>query len=274
MEVIHDRRGEREQLAGQALHLLGDLQARDAVAHQRLVHVEMEEADLGVGDLGERLAVHPDDLQEGDEWEAGRQDGGDVAQELHVLVGEVLDRVGAEPDRRVDPLDQRRLEAALGGGLIQRVGLSRGREQVLDIGERQRPTLARAVDLLQRVAAVAQAGDDPRVRGGRQGPAAVVLWDQAVAGPSPQGCRRDARAAGRLGERDLAHAGVGCSGHAATLSLAPPASSGGTASWTDPAASRALRPAASATALVVRPAAPRGRVSVHYGLVPRWVRAA
>src|SRR5947207_245602 len=139
----------------------------------------MEEADLGVGDLGERLAVHPDDLQEGDEREAGRQ-----------------------------------------------------------------------------------------------GPAAVVLWDQAVAGPSPQGCRRDARAAGRLGERDLAHAGVGCSGHAATLSLAAPASSGGTASWTDPAASRALRPAASATALVVRPAAPRGRVSVHYGLVPRWVRAA
>ena len=128
VEVVHDRRGQREQLAGQALHLLGDLQARDAVAHQRLVHVEVEETDLGVGHLGERLAVHPDDLQEGDEREAGGQDGGDVAQQLHVLVGEMLDRVGAEPDRRVDPLDQRRLEPGLGGGLLQRVGLAPRRE--------------------------------------------------------------------------------------------------------------------------------------------------
>ena len=116
----------------------------------------------------------------------------------------MLDRVGAEPDRRVDPLDQRRLEPGLGGGLLQRVGLAPRREQVLDIGERQRAALAGPVDLVQRVAALAQAGDDPRVRGGGQRPMPVVLWDQAVLGPSPQGCRRHARPAGRLGQRDLA----------------------------------------------------------------------
>ena len=42
----------------------------DAVADQRLVHVEVEEPDLGVGDLRERLAVDAHELQEGDEREA------------------------------------------------------------------------------------------------------------------------------------------------------------------------------------------------------------
>ena len=44
----------------------------DAVAHQRLVDVEVEEAHLGVGDLRQRLAVDAHELQERDEREAGR----------------------------------------------------------------------------------------------------------------------------------------------------------------------------------------------------------
>ena len=48
-------------------------QAGDAVAHQRLVDVEVEEPHLGVGDLRHRLAVDADELQEGDEREARRR---------------------------------------------------------------------------------------------------------------------------------------------------------------------------------------------------------
>ena len=63
--VVHERRGQRQQLAREPLHLLGHLEARHAVAHQRLVHVDVEQAHLGVGDLGQRLAVDAHELQEG-----------------------------------------------------------------------------------------------------------------------------------------------------------------------------------------------------------------
>ena len=92
---VHDRRGERQHLAREALHLLGHLQPGHAVAHQRLVDVEVEQAHLGVGDLRQRLAVDADELQERDEREARGQHGRDVAQELQVVLGEVL-----EPRRR------------------------------------------------------------------------------------------------------------------------------------------------------------------------------
>ena len=71
MDVVHDRRGERQEIARQVLHLLGHLQAWDAVAHQRLVHVEVEQAGLGVGDLGQRLSIHARELEERDQREAG-----------------------------------------------------------------------------------------------------------------------------------------------------------------------------------------------------------
>ena len=61
-----------------------------AVAHERLVDVEVEQPHLGVGDLGERLPVDADELQERDEREARRQHGGDVAQELQVVLAEAL----------------------------------------------------------------------------------------------------------------------------------------------------------------------------------------
>ena len=49
------------------LHLLGHLEAGHALTHQRLVHVDVEEPHLGVGDLRERLPVHAAELQEGDD---------------------------------------------------------------------------------------------------------------------------------------------------------------------------------------------------------------
>ena len=57
VDVVHQRRGERQQVAREALHLLGHLEARHPLAHQRLVDVEVEQAHLGVGDLRQRLPV-------------------------------------------------------------------------------------------------------------------------------------------------------------------------------------------------------------------------
>ena len=125
VDAVHDRRGEREQLRGEALHLLGDLEAGDAVAHQRLVHEEVEELDLGVGDLRERLAVDAHELQEGDEREARVEHRRHVAQQLQVLLADPLERVGREAGGGPDPLDQRRLEAGLLGRLRERAASAR-----------------------------------------------------------------------------------------------------------------------------------------------------
>ena len=70
MHVVHERRGERQQVARQVLHLLRHLHPRHALAHQRLVHVDVEQPHLGVGDLRQRLAIHARELQEGHEREA------------------------------------------------------------------------------------------------------------------------------------------------------------------------------------------------------------
>ena len=77
------------------------------------MHVEVEEADLGVGDPPHRLDVDADQLQEGDEREAGGEHAGAVAQRLDVLGAEqpLAAERGAEDDE--DPLDQLRLEAGL-----------------------------------------------------------------------------------------------------------------------------------------------------------------
>jgi len=62
VDAVHDRRREREQVAREALHLLRHLEVVDALVDQRLVDVEVEELDLGVGDLRECLPVDADEL--------------------------------------------------------------------------------------------------------------------------------------------------------------------------------------------------------------------
>ena len=73
VDVVHQRRGERQQVAREPLHLLGHLEAGHALAHQRLVHVEVEQPHLGVGDLRQRLPVHAAELEERHEREARRR---------------------------------------------------------------------------------------------------------------------------------------------------------------------------------------------------------
>ena len=56
--------------AARPLDLLGHLERGHAVRDQRLVDVEVEEADLGVGDPAQTLRVDANQLEEGDEREA------------------------------------------------------------------------------------------------------------------------------------------------------------------------------------------------------------
>ena len=64
VDVLHQRRGQRQQVAGQALHLLRHLERVDPLADQRLVDVEVEQPHLGLGDLADRLRVDADQLQQ------------------------------------------------------------------------------------------------------------------------------------------------------------------------------------------------------------------
>ena len=63
------------------------------------MHVEVEQADLGVGDLRDRLAVDAQELHQRDEREAGGEDRRDVPQELEVVLAQALGRGVAEARR-------------------------------------------------------------------------------------------------------------------------------------------------------------------------------
>jgi hypothetical protein len=210
VDVVHDRRRQGQQLAGDPAHLLRHLQRGHAVPHERLVHVEVEEAHLRVGHLRDRLPVHARDLEHGHEREAGLEHRGDVAQELRVLLGDVLKRRGAEAHRRVQPLDERLLEPGLLGRLLERVVRPRGRQELLHVPEREAALVRGPADLLEGVAAVAQARDDARVGDRGVVPVAVAgLRDHPRLGPAAQRAGLHARAARGLGERHACAHGPG-----------------------------------------------------------------
>ena len=142
-----------------------------AVAHERLVDVEVEQAHLGVGDLRQRLAVDADELQEGDQREARAEHAGDVAQELQVVLGDVLDaRVGR-------PIAGVMRSISAGSRPVSRAASSSVCTRSSDgssswrIAEGQAALLAGLADLPQRVPALAQARDEPRVGDGGRRPA-------------------------------------------------------------------------------------------------------
>ena len=160
MDVLHERRGHWEQIADQPLHLLGHLQRVDALADQRLVHVEMEEAHLRLRDLADGLGVHPDELQHRDEREAGAEHPADPLHRFDVLLVErPLDR-RRRPQQRHHALDQRLLEP----GLLRRlrpgtVALPSG-QQILDEAERE-PALADGASQLGEASDRARASARP-----------------------------------------------------------------------------------------------------------------
>ena len=148
VEVVHHRRGRTAAAAPASSPICSATSSPgDAVAHQRLVHVEVEEPHLGVGDLRERLAVHAHELQEGDEREARVEHVGHLLEHLDVLGGQVVER-WANPSMPKMPLDQRRLEAGRARGLPQRDRRRRCGQQLLDVAECQAPlVVARRISL-------------------------------------------------------------------------------------------------------------------------------
>ena len=175
---------------------------RDALAHERLVDVEMEEAHLGVGHLRQRLSVDAHQLQQRHQREAGREDDGHVAQQLEVVVGQALDRRRVEAHREEHALDQGGFEAGVGSGGLERVGALVRRQQPVDEAEGQPPALGGSADLGEGVPALAQTGDDPRLGHCRPRPApAARPGHDAVARPAAQRLGRHARSARRLAER-------------------------------------------------------------------------
>jgi hypothetical protein len=205
VHVVHQRRGERQQVAREPLHLLRHLQPRHVLAHQRLVDVQVEQPHLGVGDLRERLAVHATELQEGNEGEPRVEHGRHVAQRLEILVRDPLQGGRRQSDAVPEALDQRLLEPGLARGVLQvALGLLVVAEQRLDVAVGQPPLAASLAEALERVAPRAQPRDDPRVRDRRRGPLAapVDLGNHAAFGPAPERRRRDAHALGSFVESE------------------------------------------------------------------------
>ncbi len=86
VDLVEHRRSEREHVTRERVHLLGGLDPGRPRSHQRLVDIQMEQAHLGIGDLGHRLAIYPDQLQQSHEREARIEHRGDVAQHLKLVL--------------------------------------------------------------------------------------------------------------------------------------------------------------------------------------------
>jgi hypothetical protein len=212
VQPVHHRRGERQQVGGEVLHLLRHLQPGHAVAHQRLVDVEVEQLDLGVGDLGERLAVDAGQLEEGDQREARLQDRGAVLEQVEVGVGEALARAAREAERAPDALDQRRLEPRPFGGLAQRVRPGAVGEQLLEVAVGEPPALHCRADLRHRVAALTEPRDDPRLGDRRRRPSPAFERHDPGPHPASQRVGRDVDHPRHVRGRDAGHQGTDASG--------------------------------------------------------------
>ena len=117
VDVLHERRRQRQQLARQPLHLPRHLERVDALADQRLVHVEVKEADLGLGDLADRLGVDADELQQRDERKAGLEHLRHLLDRLDVLLAERSLERRRRAEQGHEALDQLLLEPRPLGGL-------------------------------------------------------------------------------------------------------------------------------------------------------------
>ena len=201
VHVVHDRRGERQQLAGELLHLLGHLQPGHAVAHQRLVHVEVEEAHLGVGHLRERLPVDAHELQEARRAGSRRSSTAATWRSSSRSSSEIRSSASA-----LKPIERNRRSISAGSRPVSRGRLARACARPRAPGsssstkpKASRPLSLAAPDLVERVAALAQARDDARLGHRRRRPASVArVRHEAVPRPARERLRGDADAARRL----------------------------------------------------------------------------
>jgi hypothetical protein len=148
----------------------------------------VEQARLGVGDPGDRLAVDAGDLEEGDQREARGEHRRDVAERLHVLVGQSLELGHGKAEARPQALDQLGLEPELLRHLLERPPDLARREQILDVAVSQPALRGGRADLVQGVTALPQSRGDPGVRQSRRAQPAIAvrLGDHARIRPALQ----------------------------------------------------------------------------------------
>ena len=199
VDAAHDRRGQRQQSAHEVLHLLRDLLAGDALLHERLVDVEVEQPDLGVGHLRERVAVDAKELQERDARQPGAQRGARCRRAARRPPCRSAARARAEgsPSPSSASTAKLGLQAGLARGVLERDLAAAGAEEVLDAAERQRAALLGFADLLRTVARAPAAA---RRAGPARRPPASTCRRSAGAGrrgptrgASPASCRRGGR---------------------------------------------------------------------------------
>ncbi len=150
-----------------------------------------------------RLHVDPDQLQEGDQREAGGEHPGAVAKRFDVLGVEhpLASERGPEDGRgcaRSAPARARSRRRR-----PRRVACSSGRGKRSSARPKDEPALAaRPLQLLQRVAALAHPCDHPGLGGGGGGPAPPAHRHDLLLRPALQGVRRDPGAARGLAQGD------------------------------------------------------------------------
>ena len=203
VEVLGQRGRHRQDVAGQLADFLRHLELGDGVADQRLVDVEVEEADLGVGDPPDRLDVDAHQLQEGDEREAGGEDAGAVPHRADVLGAEEPLRPSGVPRMtRIRSISSGSSPVSSETSSIVTCCSVAAREELLGEAEREPPLTARFLQLLERVAALAHPGDDARLGGRGRGPTPAPDRDDLLRRPAFQRRGRDARPARGLTEAD------------------------------------------------------------------------
>jgi hypothetical protein len=198
VQVLRQRRRQRQDVGRQLPHLLRHFQLRHGVADQRFVDVEVKEAHLGVGDPPHRLRVDAHQLQEGDERKAGGEDASAVAQRGGVLLGQLAAafRRGAEDDE--DAFDQLRLEAGLLGHRLDRVPALRFGEELFGESKGEPALAAGVLQVLQRVPPLAHPRDHPRLGRRHHRPPSPPHRHDLLLRPPFQRARRHPRPPRRL----------------------------------------------------------------------------
>ena len=176
VDVVHDRRGQRQQVAREVLHLLGHLEARGrrraSAARARRGGTAASRRRRSATSPAHRRARAGGRRRAGSRRRAPRRCSAAPARRPASGRRAPL----GQPDARPDPLDERRLEPGLLGDVVERARLAVVGEQVLEEAVREPALLARRADLLERVPALAQARDDPCV-GDRRGSPRVLAVD-------------------------------------------------------------------------------------------------
>ncbi|GBD46160.1 hypothetical protein HRbin41_00982 [bacterium HR41] len=126
------------------------------------MHVEVHEAHLGVGDLGQCLSVDAGELEESLGRQACRQGGGDVSERLDVAARQPLE-FARKTERCPDALDQLRGETGRRRRLGDGDGLVGPGQHLFDVAVGEATVACSPHDRVESVSARPQPRDDAGV---------------------------------------------------------------------------------------------------------------